>query len=83
MAWRRRFVCKVISPSLPVLTKANISSSTYILWKSIAHNDQFGPFSSKHRPQKGEEGAIGMAAPKDGTADVGNRTAPAEPYAST
>lgn len=35
--------------------------STYIMWKSIAHDDQFGPFSAEHRPAtKGEEAAIDM-----------------------
>jgi len=60
-------------------------ASTYIMWKSLAHNDTHGPFSSRHRPsRKGEEASIDLAssdnnkpveAPKEG--------APAAPYPST
>jgi len=55
-------------------------ASTYIMWKSIAHNDKVGPFSAKHRPQapKGDEASTEMAA----HVTAPHNTAPA-PYPST
>jgi len=35
-------------------------ASTYIMWKSIQHNDAHGPFSSKYK-NKGEEASIDLA----------------------
>jgi len=54
-------------------------ASTYIMWKSIQHDDQFGPRSSKHGGNKGEETSIDMAttAPKP----AADSTRP-EPYPS-
>jgi len=36
-------------------------ASSYIMWKSIQHNDQFGPFSSKYK-NAGEEASLEMPA---------------------
>jgi len=54
-------------------------ASTYIMWKSIQHDDQFGPRSSNHGGNKGEETSIDMAttAPKP----AADSTRP-EPYPS-
>lgn len=58
-------------------------ASTYIMWKSLQHNDQFGPFSSKHRP-KGVEASYDMTAANTKPVEAPNGVAPAtEPYPST
>jgi UPF0716 family protein affecting phage T7 exclusion len=51
----------VLIASLGVLTSLQYTSSTYIMWKSHQHDDQFGPRSSKWKGTKGEEGSIDMA----------------------
>jgi len=38
-------------------------ASTFIMWKSIQHNGQLGPRSSKYGGNKGEEMSIDMAPP--------------------
>jgi len=41
-------------------------ASTYIMWKSLQHDDKLGPFSAKHRPAtKGEEASIDMTRVSD------------------
>jgi len=56
-------------------------ASTYIMWKSIQHNDLFGPFSSKHRPK---EPWFDMTASNTKPVGTSNGAAHAsEPYPST
>jgi len=58
-------------------------ASTYIMWKSIAHDDIYGPFSLKHRP-KGEEASIDMTASSANPVVAPNGAIPvARPYSST
>jgi len=58
-------------------------ASTYIMWKSIAHDDKLGPFSSKYKP-KSEEVSIDMKPSNTIAAGAPDGTAPAiKPYEST
>ncbi|TAQ86853.1 hypothetical protein B7494_g4817 [Chlorociboria aeruginascens] len=41
-------------------------ASTYVMWQSLIHNDQYGPFSAAYR-NKGEEASIGTGEPKNPT----------------
>jgi len=57
-------------------------ASTYIMWTSILHNDQFGPRSSKYSGHKGEERSIDMATTTPKASSTGDSARP-EPYPST
>lgn len=52
------------------------------MWKSIQHNDQFGPRSSKYGGNKGEESSFDMATTTPKPGPTGTSTRP-EPYPST
>ncbi len=59
-------------------------ASTYIMWKSLAHNDVHGPKSSKYRVgTKGEEASIDMSSAAEGpmgnVAPVGHTNGNAAP----
>lgn len=58
-------------------------ASTYIMWKSLAHNDLYGPFSSKHRSRKGVEAPIDLPISNTESVSRGNVTVPAGPYRGT
>ena len=62
--------------------------STYIMWKSLAHNDAFGPMASAYRDQKGEEAAIdspntASTAERNGVVTVPAVSPRIEPYPGT
>lgn len=57
-------------------------ASTYIMWKSIQHNDELGPMSSKYRNAKGEEASIDMTATTPKPIPTNVQTHP-EPYPYT
>ena len=59
-------------------------ASAYIMWRSIQHDDQFGPFSSQYGANKGEAASVEMA--QGATVPVPaatNGSARPEPYAAT
>jgi hypothetical protein len=53
-------------------------ASTYIMWKSHQHDDEFGPKSSKKKASKGEEMSIEMPAttPKPASTDASTQLPP-------
>jgi len=58
-------------------------ASTYIMWKSIQHDDKVGPWSSKYGGNKGEEASIDMANQAPKPAPTADGTARPEPYPCT
>jgi len=57
-------------------------ASTYIMWKSHQHDDQFGPRSSKYRGNKGEETSIDMPTTNQNPEPTNRAVAP-ESYPAT
>lgn len=59
-------------------------ASTYIMWKSIAHDDKLGPFSSKYRSKQEEKADVDMTPTTANAAGSPDVTAPAvDPYRGT
>jgi hypothetical protein len=58
-------------------------ASTYIMWKSLQHDDKLGPWSSKYGGKKGEEASIDMASQAPKPASTSNDAARPEPYPYT
>jgi len=58
-------------------------ASSYIMWKSIQHDDKLGPRSSKYRGDKGEEASIDMAPQAAKPAPAANGATRPEPYQGT
>jgi len=58
-------------------------ASTYIMFKSIQHDDKFGPRSSKYSGDKGEDVSIDMAHQVPKPTPTTNGVTRPEPYQGT
>jgi hypothetical protein len=58
-------------------------ASTYIMFKSIQHDDKLGPRSSKYSGEKGEEVSIDMAPQALKPTPTPNGATRPEPYQGT
>lgn len=56
--------------------------STYIMWKSLQHNDKFGPFSSKYK-NTGEEASLELPSTDKPKATVPENNDPITPTQHT